>query len=103
METVSAPGSRVSKNRNMTRSTKIYQQGLVYISETKVHQDHLSRGKIVKYVLKNAENCLHVSSCDILRKSCGKIPVSATLHSENISTVYVRGIVEGLDGGLANQ
>ena len=44
--------NHISKNTNKTCSTKIYLQGLVYISETKVHQDHLSRGKIVNYVKK---------------------------------------------------
>ena len=54
MKKLSAPESHVSKNRNMTCSSKIYLQGLVYISETKVHQNHLSRGKIVKFVAENS-------------------------------------------------
>ena len=32
------------------------------LSETKMHQDHFSTGKIVKYVLENAKNCLHAST-----------------------------------------
>ena len=34
MATMNAPESRVSKNRNMACSTKIYKRGLVYTSET---------------------------------------------------------------------
>ena len=46
---MSALESHISKNRNVKCSTKIYLQGLVYISETSEHQYHLSTIKIVKY------------------------------------------------------